>query len=708
MLKKLTYALLLGLAAGLLASALWLHGALDSWEFVAWKYRAKYFADRSPVSQKVKIILIDQASLDWGKNENGWSWPWPREVYGPILDYLRRNGAKAVAFDMLYTEPSVNGVADDEAFGEAIRRSVPFVGTVVLGKEAGTTTNWPAEIAPPQLRIGNVDRWLSEVNRGRLNAPSAVFPIPELATNVTMLANVMDLPDRDGVFRRATFFRAFDGRAIPSLGFAAYLASRPEGTRVSIEKGWLTVDGRRIPIDGDGRAILRFQGHNGLHESYSAASVIQSELRLQAGEEPTIRGKDVFKDCIVFLGPSAPGLMDLKPTPLSKVCPGVEVHATVLDNLLETMFLRDAPAAHVVPALFVLAIVSGLLVILSRRAWQSVAAFAVLLPVPVALGYAAYAAGSWWPVVASELAVAFALVGAVVVNYATEGRQKTFIKNAFKFYVGPEVIDQMIADPKRLKLGGEKRELSIFFSDIEKFSSFSEKLKPETLIALLNDYLSDMGAIIKEEGGYLDKFIGDAIVAFWNAPLPQPDHAVRICRAALRCQRKLAERRAEIEQTYGAKVKCRIGINTGDVILGNMGSRERFNYTVLGDAANLASRLEGANKAFGTYIMVSESTWAAARGEFIGRELGRIRVVGRQTPVAVYEPVGFKGETPPAFFGGYEQALAKVRAGQWAEALAPFEACGDDPVAKAYVAECKKLLSEPSAKWDGIWNLTEK
>ena len=198
-----------------------------------------------------------------------------------------------------------------------------------------------------------------------------------------------------------------------------------------------------------------------------------------------------------------------------------------------------------------------------------------------------------------------ALVAATIVNYATEGRQKAFIKHAFKQYLGAEVIEQLIADPSRLQLGGEKRDLAIFFSDIEKFSSFSEKLDPPTLTALLNDFLTDMTGIILDEGGYLDKYIGDAIVAFWNAPLAQRDYAVRACRAAIRCQRRLAERRQEFFDRTGAMIKMRVGINTGDVVVGNMGSKERFNYTVLGDAANLASRLEGANKAFGTYCRSS-------------------------------------------------------------------------------------------------------
>jgi adenylate cyclase len=712
MLKKLFYGIAVGLGGAVVSLGLWLAGAMDRFEYPTWALRVGFFAPRDTPASQVKVILIDQGSLDWGKNENGWPWPWPREVYGPILDFCRRSGAKAVAFDMLYTEPSVNGAPDDEAFGAAIGRSAPFISTVVLGKEAGLTTNWPAEIPLPTLRVEGFDVWLCDVNRGRLAVPAALYPIPEVATNAAMLANVMDLPDKDGIFRRSTFFRVFDGHPIPSLGFATYLASLgPDLARTGlrIERHWLHVGDRRIPIDDDGRAILRFRGRTGAHDSYSAASVIQSELRIRSGEEPPIKDPNVFKDCYVLLGPSAPALMDLRSTPLSKVAPGVELHATALDNLISDGFLREAPVhGFALGGVLLLSLLSGMAVTLSRKAWQSVAAFAVFLPIPVLIGFVAYGQGFWWPIVAGEIGVAFAMVGGVIVNYATEGRQKAFIKNAFKFYLGPEVIEELLRDPSRLQLGGEKRELTLFFSDIEKFSSFSERLDPPTLTALLNDYLSDMGAIVQEEGGYLDKYIGDAIVAFWNAPVAQPDHAARAVRAALRCQRKLAERREELRRRTGATIKTRIGLNTGEVVVGNMGSRDRFNYTVLGDAANLASRLEGANKAFGTFFMVSEATWSKTNGRFIGRELGQIRVVGRTTPVRIFEPLGFAGEPAPGFLADFERGLKACAASRWAAALEAFESHIDDPASVIYADRCRKQLSDPAQAWDGVWNLTEK
>jgi len=709
MIKKLLQGLCVGLAAAAVLLGLWLGGRLDTLEYGTWSLRVRAFARPSPATPKIKVILLDQYSLDWGKSEErGWSWPWPREVYGVILDFLKRGGARAVAFDVLYTEPSVYLASDDEALGAGILRGPPFVGAVFPGTKSGDATAWPEGVARKGPVFQGLEKWLATARAEDVVAPLAAFPIPEVATNAVLLGNVSDQPDEDGVFRRAALFRVFDGAAVPSLGLAAWFAAGENaGAGVRVEPGWLWIGDARVPIDDAGRAILRFVGDSGAHESFTAASIIQSELQLQEGAAPTV-DPSVFKDAYVFFGFSAPGLMDLRPTPVSKVYPGVEIHATMLDNLLTRLFLRDASGAMVIVATLLLSVLAGIAVTLSRRAWQSVVCFAVFLPVPAAIGFAAYRLGIWWPVVVDALAVAIALAGAVVVNYATEGRQKAFIKNAFKFYVGPEVIDQMLSDPSKLKLGGEKRELTIFFSDLEKFSSFSEKMQPEQLTSLLNEYLSDMGEIIKDEGGYLDKYIGDAIVAFWNAPIGQSDHAARACRAAIRCQRRLAERRDELAKGTGAVLKMRIGINTGEVTVGNMGSRERFNYTVLGDAANLASRLEGANKFFGSYIMVSESTWEKAKGGVIGREMGRIRVVGRATPVRVFTLAGLPGEPVAGAVAASERGLALCRAGDWRGALAALEPHADDALCRRYAELARAMLADPAKTWDDVWNLTEK
>jgi adenylate cyclase len=719
--QKTLLGIAVGAAAALLSLSLWMFGALDRWELATWAWRVELLARPGPATPRVKVILLDQASLDWGKAANGWSWPWPRQVYGPIIDFCRRGGARAIIFDVLYTEPSVYGVADDELLAAAMRLAPALVVPLSLGEEAGAATSWPPDIPCRFLQFGERAQGPVSQSLQRLTVPECTFPIPEVATSATLLGNVMDDPDMDGISRRVHLFRVFDGRAIPSLGLAGYLAgggaNEPGAESLDsmmkdarIESGWFGIGRRRFPLDADQRVILRYRGPSRTHEAFSAAAVIQSEMRFRegVGPPPVIADPAVFKDSFVVFGFSAQGLMDLRPTPLSRVYPGTEIHATVVDNLLSNDFLRDVPRPFVVVAVLVSALLGALTVARSRRARHSVLAFGAFLPIPAVLGLAAYEAGFWWPVVVQEGAMAAAMVGALALNYAVEGRQKAFYRHAFKHYLSPVVIDRLLEDPSRLELGGERRELSIFFSDLHGFSSISERLDPQELTALLNDYLSDMTDIILAEEGTVDKYEGDAIIAFWNAPLDQPDHALRACRAGLRCQHRLQERSREFRERAGSPVRMRIGINTGVVVVGNMGSRQRFDYTVLGDAANLASRLEGANKAFGTGIMIAESTWVQTAGQLPGREIGLLRVVGRKTPVRVFEPLPHDGRLPGDRLHRFQTGLACCYEKRWADALEVFSALDDDPVAAVYAGHCRQLLEDPASTWDGVWNLTRK
>lgn len=708
--KKIAYGLLAGVVAAACAGLLDRAGLASRWDNPLSDWRARLLAKPSAATEQVKLILLDQYSLDWGSKEMGLSWPWPREVYGPLLDYLKRNGAKAVVFDVLYTEPSAYGVADDEALGAAAGRFGNFVGAVFLGKQTDQAVKWPEGVPANPISIEGWPGLAKRTAESELISPGAAFPVPEVATNAAWLANVREVPDGDGVFRRAMPFRIFDGQVLPSLGFAGWLAGQAEKPVAARIKGDRLVAGdRRIPLDAGGRMILRFRGKSGTHETFTAAAVIQSELRLLEGGEPPIRDGSVFKDAYVVFGFSAPGLKDLRPSPMGGDYPGPEIYATMLDNLLAGDFLRDAPVPLVWLWVLGLALAAGVVSASAKSGWQSGLAALVLIPLPTLAGLAAWQAGVVLPAAGASAGVVMALLGGAVVNFVLEGRQKMFIKGAFKHYLSAEVIEQIMRDPNSLKLGGERRELTIYFSDLQGFSTISEKLGPEDLTKLLNDYLSDMTDIILEEGGTLDKYEGDAIIAFWNAPLHQPDHAVRAVRASVRCQRKLAERRAEFEQRTGAVLKMRIGLNTGAVVVGNMGSSNRFDYTVLGDAANLASRLEGANKALGTYLMIAESTWSQTAGAFPGRELGQLRVVGRKTPVRVYEATGLEGEAPGEAEVKFEAALAQAKAGRWADAAEAFTALGDDAAAKTYAKKCRELAAAGSgATWDGIWNLTEK
>jgi adenylate cyclase len=684
-----------GLIAGVTALLLWRLGWLESWEAPTWTWRARFFAQRETPSPEVKLILLDQDSLDWGQRENGWSWPWAREVYGAISAFCKRGGARVLSLDLLFTEPSVYGVADDEALGKTLQAGVPAVLALMPG---GSRDAWPEYLPRPDLKIDLP---------AMAEAAHLLFPVPEVASGAAAAGHVTGVPDADGVFRRIAPFCRFDEIEIPALGLAAWLAANTPSEPVTTAAGQVRVGSKVIPLDRRGNAILRFRDRGGLSQAVSAAAVIQSELRLREGETPVLP-PETFKNCYVFVGCSAPALLDLRPTPVNPKCPGVVLHAAFVDNLITDSFIADATAPVVILGVMATAIAAAITFSYGGKWWQAGPLSAVWLGVPMLVGFAAYAQGRWWPVVVQETASILGLAGALAVNYWVEGRQKAFIKQAFRHYLSGEVIEKIIRDPKHLQLGGEKRELTIMFTDLAGFSTFSERLGPVELTTLLNDYLSEMTDIILEEGGTLDKYEGDAIIAFWNAPLAQLDHAVRACRAALRCQRRLAELREAYQQRTGAALRMRVGLNTGEVVVGNMGSRKRFNYTILGDAANLASRLEGANKAFGTEMMVSENTWRLASAEFRGRKLADLRVVGRKTAVAVYELTGFAADAAPAWWDAFAVGLTHFREGNFAGAREAFEQLPDDPAAQRYAQRCAQLCAQPPASWDGVWGLTEK
>jgi len=334
------------------------------------------------------------------------------------------------------------------------------------------------------------------------------------------------------------------------------------------------------------------------------------------------------------------------------------------------------------------------------------------LSLPGLAALVAYGQGTWLEFVAPELAVLVSFIGAALLNYRTEGRQRRFIKNVFRYYLSPHVIDGILADPSLLRLGGEKRIISSFFSDVQGFTSISENLTPEELVALLNAYLSEMTDIILDTGGTLDKYEGDAIIAFWNAPLEQPDHALRACRAALRCQARLGELRAEFKAKYGREVRMRIGLNSGEAVVGNMGSKNRFDYTAMGDTINLAARLEGACKQYGIGLLAGEGTVSRAGEAVVCREVDVIRVVGKKKSVKVFELIGEAGQVSPeqlSLLRDFGAALDSYRRREWQKALKGFLALKDDPVAAVYAGRCRELLiSPPPGDWDGVFELKSK
>jgi class 3 adenylate cyclase/CHASE2 domain-containing sensor protein len=467
-----------------------------------------------------------------------------------------------------------------------------------------------------------------------------------------------------------------------------------------------------LPDEGVSEEVTDYRQRAQEADKIQDALVQNFQIRTEL-EENIVKLQDelagVVAGKICLIGSTATAAADFVPTPMGKNTPGINVHASIYDTIVSGELIRPAGFALNLAAI----LMAGLVVSMLSLRFNTAVGGAIVMG--LAIMYSLLNARVVLPRWNLHLAMAFPVgtmlcvfVVLTVYKEITEGRQKAFIKQAFKHYLSSHVIEQILHDPQALQLGGEKRELTIMFTDLAGFSSFSERLGPVELTALLNDYLTEMTDIIMEEGGTLDKYEGDAIIAFWNAPLTQSDHAVCACRAVLRCQRRLEElRQTYVEQT-GAELRMRVGLNTGEVVVGNMGSTQRFNYTILGDAANLAARLEGANKAFGTETMISENTWRLAASEFQGRKLADLRVVGRKTPMTVYEMTGLSSESAPPEWAHFSAGLEQFRAGDFASAVETFSRLPGDPAARHYVQQCEALVAQPPKDWDGIWELTSK
>jgi len=672
-------------------------GLFRNQEFALWTPRAELKAARSVPNKDIKLIVVDQKSLDVLAEVYQFQWPISRQFYIPIIEILNRGGAKGIAFDLIFSESSQLLVADDSDFASAVRDSkVPVVVPIVpyekgpalgesdLAELSKRSQTWLSQIA------GASDRFAGASDR----FAGALMPIPQLLDSPAELATVREDPDADGIFRRYTMATNVKENLIPSLALSLAQKVIP-GSELS---------DRLENLDSEGRGILNFRGKGGTYKSYSFIDLVSSWAAIEAFErgqstERPIIDPAEFKDALVLVGVWAPGLQDLRPTPIDSKSRGVEVHATALDNILGDDLIKSLSTTItiLISGAFIIFLSLSLLFIERIR----IAAFVgiVLVAGFIAVGFQAALAGYWLEMFSPLVGMIMTIVGSFGYKYSLEGQERRFIKSAFKYYVSPSVIEKILADPSRLRLGGEKRELSIFFSDIEGFTSLSEKMEPGALSSLLNKYLTEMTGVILKHGGTVDKYVGDAIVAFWNAPIDVVDHADRAVAAAQECQKRLLELCPTWKGIYGVELRARIGINTGIVSVGNFGSEERFNYTVIGDAANLASRLEGANKRFGTSVMISEETYKKLSQTGGIRRLGRIKVVGKDELIQVYEVGSRLSEDEISQFMEGIDAFERGDIPGAAEKLRDLSA---DPVARLYL---ERILKQDRSTF---WSLTEK
>jgi adenylate cyclase len=711
--EKVLLGAIIGTIAWILTFGLYVAGLLEPYELKTYDHLCRLSAKQSPAPEEIILVVVDQGSLK-AAQQQGIQWPWPRQMYAPIIDFCTLAGAQAVAFDVLFTEPSAYGVEDDKLFADALKRSGHAFLSLSLSREGRSQLLWE------QRLLERLQLPLEDLS-GQSNSPfiSSEPPVRILTENCLGLGNVSIPPSPDGIYRTLPLVFPCGGGWVPSLTMAvfSYLSETVPVTMkpVTMKNDGLHLNGMHIPLDHQGNFLLSFYGGSRDFRRFSAFNVIQSFLAVQEGRKP-IYPPEAFRGKIVLIGFTALGLFDLKPTPISSLTPGIAVHATLIANLLHKDFrVRLSPSQSLVLAA-VLAVAMAITVLFVSSFWQIAFFF---LAYAVGLGFFifySFGQNLWVDGVltATTLTLSFAMTTSF--SYATEGRQRRQIKQMFSRYMSDLLIHDLLKHPEKLRLGGERQVLTVFFSDLAGFTTLCEKLAPEEVVTLLNHYLTAMTDLILLSGGIIDKYEGDAIMAFWGAPVAQEDHAVRACLAALDNQSRLIELRDEFSRMGLPPVHARIGINTGEMIIGNMGSTQRFDFTVIGDSVNLASRLEGAGKEYGVSIIISEETYRQAQSRVEVRELDLLQVKGKDRPIRIYELLARKGEMSHEALQKHEifaKGLGMYRNRQWAEAICLFENVlsldVNDGPGKTFLERCDRFYrNPPGLDWKGIHRLISK
>ena len=702
----------IGLAASFLALGIQWAGWLEFYEYKSMDLLMRW-RGAAPADSRVVICDIDAESVD-----RLGQWPWPRRTLADLVDRLSAAGARVIAFDVVFAEPDRGGPEQDAALAGAFSRA----GNVILGyyfRREAPSGNGPAAFGGSEHNI--LDSAVEQVIE-----PAGGFPIDEPATaetNLDMLAAAADShgffsmdPDADGVLRHYAVVRPYNGTYFPALAvravqrmldagplqLAPYAGNLPE----------LTLGGKRIPTDEAGRLWINYRGAAGTFRAVSAIDVLRGRM-----------GPDGLRDAIVFVGASETGIADVKAVPTARAMPGVEIHATVADNLLNGRFIHDS-ALHLAVSLLAVVILCPVVAVLVHGFQRSLVGFSV-----AGLLVLSWLGVCWLvftqldihlQVVTPFLGGVAAYIGASVYQGVFVEARAREIKHTFQQYVSSAVVEELLKDPERVRLGGERRDLTVFFADVRGFTSMAEKLEPEQVVRLLNQVLTPLTEILLREGGTLDKYMGDAIMAIFGAPGRQEDHAARGCRVALAMRDELASlNRADHFATLlgeaGSHVSIGIGLNSGWMAVGNMGSERQKNYTVVGDAVNLGARLESLNRLYGTDIIVSEFTAGKAGDGFLFRELDRVRVKGKTEPVSVLELMGpAPGESRTrAIIEVFARGQAAYRKRDFAHAEGLFRelltfSSGDGP-AGIYLERCRRFReSPPPPDWDAVETLTRK
>jgi adenylate cyclase len=659
-------ALLVALGVIVLLGGIWYVFAPNFFYVVDFIIYDQHFRIRGPLpaNPQVVIVAIDEASL-----RAVGRWPWSRTVLADLVKRLDEGGALAIAFDVLMNEPErsperaviedldrrlgarldptarrelerMRAAADPDA---ALARAIADSGKVVLPSNFGLGLSVPGTEAPERQgapKKSALSAFKNFKQRGQtppVRAQMEFFPISPLLAAAAGVGHVTMLPEIDGSTRYEMLLIESRGHYYPSLALEAIRVGfqiAPQGLKASFgEPMSLQLADVVIPTDVRARTLIDYMGPNGSVPYLPAFEILQG------------KGLERVKDRIVFFGATAEALYDLRVTPVSPILPGVEKHAHVAAAILDGRFIARPAWIELAEGVSLVLLPLLLAVVLpTMRPVPSVVFSVILGGVLFTISHVGFRQGLWIPHVYPALALILTFVGITLYRILTEERQRQYTRRAFQQYVSPEVVERIMQNPEALQFGGELRNLTVLFSDIRDFTTFTEKNDPQLVVQMLREYLTQMTRIVIEEGGTLDKYIGDAVMAEFGAPIAYPDHALRGCRAALRMQQEVERLTAKWTAEGREPFRIGLGVNTGNMVVGNLGSEQLFDYTVIGDEVNLGARLESLNKDYQTakHIIISDATVEAAGDAIEVRELGEVKVKGKTRPVVVYELLGLR------------------------------------------------------------------
>ena len=645
MIKKTTITIVIAVIICITTIGVYILGYFEKPEFLMYDSSVKLIRSGKKPPKNIKVILIDEASLQALEGVAG-RWPWPRAIWADLLDFLSLGGAKAVLFDILFTEKTgQHDESNDRILAEATQASQNVYHSMVIKWDApDDNRNLHAHEGLPmpddfirRFSLKNVSGFFGKKSGRKNNDYSLpIDPLPEVSKGIAV---VEFSKDNDGVLRRTKPLREYQGRYFPVLGLAPFLN---ENTPIAIRDEGLMINDRILPLDGEGNYLINMVDIDKVDPyPYSIGGVFASLQKIRQGE---VEGLEIrpeeFKDAIVFIGASAVGTQDLKTTPLASSTPGVALHVSLASNYLQNDFLK--PPDRRITILSILLgsfLASGAIFSLNRFLVR------VIFPVVMLVAYVGYSLCAFRTNLVLEVVpFIFATLSSSFLSFGyltfTESAEKRRVSQLFTQYVSKDVLDEVLHNYKDYFIRsstGSKVEITVLFSDIRGFTTMSETARPEKIVEMLNVHFARMADIILRHGGTVDKYIGDAIMAFWGAPIATKDHAEKAVTAAKEMLDALHEvNRTLKERGFEMDIKIGIGINTGVATIGNIGSEKKLSYTVVGDTVNLASRLESITKEYNSPLVFSEYTYEQVKNTIDCELLGNVKIKGREQPVTIY------------------------------------------------------------------------